>query len=146
MHGRTKYIILIIVSLAALLAIVVAGCYHKTPEQRAEGVVKHLVATLNLDAAQTAKLEKMKDEFLAKRPDMVKMREETFNDVKEMMMSPQLDQAKLDARTEKIQAKTSDMIRFISTKIAELHDMLTPEQRNKLVEEMEKHAHRHHHW
>jgi Spy/CpxP family protein refolding chaperone len=146
MRGRSKYIILIIVSLTALLALIAAGCYHKTPEQRAEGVVKHLVTTLNLDADQAAKLEKMKEEFLAKRPEMVKMREETFNDVKEMMLSQQLDQAKLNARTEKIQAQTSDMIRFISTKIVELHDMLTPEQRNKLVEEMEKHAQRHHHW
>ncbi len=146
MHGRSKYIILIIVSLAALLALIVAGCYHKTPEQRAEGVVKHLVATLNLNADQTAKLEKMKDEFLAKRSDMAKMRAETMNDVKEMMLSPQLDQAKLNARTEKIQAQASDLIRFASAKFAELHDMLTPEQRKKLVEELEKHAQRHHHW
>ena len=59
MRGRSKNIILIIVSLAALLALVVAGCYHKTPEQRAEGAVQHLVTTLNLDADQAAKLEKM---------------------------------------------------------------------------------------
>lgn len=110
MHGRSRYIVLITVLLTALLALVVTACYHKTPEQRAERVVRHLVTTLNLDAAQTAKLEKMKEEFLAKRPDMVKMREETFNDIKEMMMSAQLDQAKLNARTEKIQAQTSDLI------------------------------------
>ncbi len=146
MHRRSKYIILIIGSLAAFLALIMAGCYHKTPEQRTEGVVKHLVTTLNLDADQTAKLEKMKDEFLARRSDMVKMREESFNDVKEIMLNPQLDQARLNARTEKIQAQTNDMIRFISTKIAELHDMLTPEQRKKLIEEMEKHSQGHHHW
>ncbi len=146
MHGRSRYIVLITVLLTALLALVVTACYHKTPEQRAERVVRHLVTTLNLDAAQTAKLEKMKEEFLAKRPDMVKMREETFNDIKEMMMSAQLDQAKLNARTEKIQAQTSDLIRFLSTKFAEFHDMLTPEQRIKLVKEMEKHEQRAHRW
>ncbi len=77
---------------------------------------------------------------------MVKMREESFNDIKEMMLSSQLDQARLNARVEKIQAHTSDLIRFVFTKFTELHDMLTPEQRTKLVEEMEKHAQRAHRW
>lgn len=141
-----KHIIFIVALLMALLVFFVAGCCHKTPEQRAERVVQHLVTTLKLDAAQKAQLEKMKEEFLAKRSDMIKMRQETMNDLKEMMMSPQLDQARLNMRTEKIQENTSDLIRFVSAKFAELHDMLTPEQRSKLVEEMEKHAQRAHHW
>lgn len=144
---RSKYIILITVLLTVLLTLIVSGCWRcKTPEQRAEHAVQHLVTTLKLDEAQTAKLEKMKEEFLARRTDMVKAREESFKDVKEMMLSPQLDQARLNARTEKIQAHADDMIRFVSAKFTELHDMLTPEQRSKLVEEMEKHAQRAHHW
>jgi Spy/CpxP family protein refolding chaperone len=135
------------VLLTALLALIVSGCWHhRTPEKRAGHIVERLVTTLKLDAAQTAKLEKIKEEFLARRPDMVKMREESFKDVKEMMLSPQLDQARLNARKEKIQAHTDDMIQFVSAKFAELHDLLTPEQRSKLVEEMEKHAQRRHHW
>ena len=144
MRGN-KHVILM-VALTAFLAFVVTGCCHRTPEQRAEHMVKHLVSTLKLDAAQSAHLEKMKEEFLAKRSDMLKMRQETLNDLKEMMMSPGLDQARLNTRTEKIQAYTSDLIQFISAKFAELHDMLTPEQRTKLVEEMEKHAQRAHRW
>jgi protein CpxP len=145
--GRSKYILLIIVLLTTLLALIVSGCcYHRTPEQRAERVVQHLVSTLKLDAAQTAKLETMKEEFLARRPDMVKMREESFKDVEEMMLSPQLNQARLNARTEKVEAHTNDLIRFLSAKFAELHDMLTPEQRTKLVAEMEKHAQQAHRW
>ena len=145
--NRNKYAILVILLLTTLLTLVFTGCcYHRTPEQRAERVVKHLVSTLKLDAAQTAKLEKMKEEFLARRPDMVKTREESLKDITEMMKSPQIDQAKLDARMEKIQAHASDLIRFVSAKFVELHDMLTPEQRSKLVEEMEKHAQRAHRW
>lgn len=144
--NRSKYAVLVIVLLTTLLALVTGCCYHRTPEQRAERVVKHLVSTLKLDAAQTAKLEKMKEEFLARRPDMVKMREESFNDIKEMMKSPQIDQAKLNARMEKIQSHTSELIRFVSAKFVELHDMLTPEQRSKLAEEMEKHVQRAHRW
>jgi Spy/CpxP family protein refolding chaperone len=141
-----KYVLPIIGLFAVLSALVVAGCYHKTPEQRAEHVIKHLVSTLNLNADQTAKLEKMKEEFLAKRPDIQKMRTESMADLKEMMLSPQIDRATLGARTEKIQAHAGDMIKFLSAKFAELHDILTPEQRSKLVAEMEKHAERHRHW
>ena len=144
---RNKYSIIIIVLLTSVLSLLVAGCcYHKTPEQKAEHVVQRLVSTLKLDAAQTAKLENMKGEFLARRPDMEKTREESFKDVKEMMLSPQVDQARLNARMEKVQAHADDMIRFVSAKFVELHDMLTPGQRSKLAEEMEKHAQRAHRW
>ncbi len=143
---KRKYVFTIIGLFLVLSALVVTGCYHKTPEQRAEYTVKHLASTLNMDPAQTAKLEKIKEEFLAKRPEIRKMREESMADIKEMMLSPQIDQAKLNARAEKIQAHANDMIKFLSEKFAELHDILTPEQRAKLVAEMEKHAERHHHW
>ena len=143
---KRKYVFPIIGLFAVLSVLVIAGCYHRTPEQRAEHVVKHLVSTLDLNAEQTAKLERMKEEFLAKRPDIQKMRAESMADIKEMMLSPQIDQARLNARTERIKAHTDDMIRFLSAKFAELHDMLTPEQRTKLVAELEKHAKRHHRW
>lgn len=144
---KSKYILLIIGLLTALLALIVSGCcYQRSPEKRAEHIVQHLVSTLKLDTAQTAKLEKIKDEFMARRTDIVKMREEGFKDVREMMLSPQLDQARLNARTEKIQAHADDMVRFVASKFTELHDMLTPEQRSKLVEEMDKHAKRAHRW
>ncbi|RJQ22621.1 MAG: periplasmic heavy metal sensor [Nitrospiraceae bacterium] len=143
---KNKHVILIIALLTALQMLAVTGCYRKTPEQRAEHVVRHLVETLELDADQRAKLEKMKETFLAKRSDMMKMRHEAMNDLNEMMLSPQLDQARLDARTEKIQAQTSDLVRFISTEFTELHDMLTPEQRSKLVEMMNKYEQRAHSW
>ena len=143
---KRKYIIPIIVLFAVLSGLVIAGCYHKTPGQRAEYMVKHLVSALSLNAEQTAKLEKMKDDFLAKRPDIQKMRAESLADIKEMMLSPQLDPEKLKARTEKIEAHANDMITFLSAKFADLHDMLTPDQRVKLVAEMEKYTERHHRW
>ncbi len=143
---KRKYVLATAGLFALLLAVVTFGCYHRTPEQRAEYVVQRLVSTLNLDAAQTAKIEKMKEEFLAKRPDMIKDRLETLADIKEMMLSAQIDPSKLKTRTEKIQTHMSDMLTFVSAKFVELHDILTPEQRAKLVAEIEKHIEKHHHW
>jgi Spy/CpxP family protein refolding chaperone len=123
--------------LIALSALVITGCY-RTPEQRAEHFVQHMASELKLNDAQTAQLEKIKDEFLAKRPEMARMREETLKEANELMRSPEIDRSKLNALTEKNTAQADDMIRFISAKFVEIHDMLTPEQREKLVSHIEK--------
>ncbi len=143
---KHKYLFPMIGLFSALSILVIAGCYHKTPGQKAEYMVKHLVSALSLNDEQAAKLEKMKDEFLAKRPDIQKMRAESLAEIKEMMLSTQVDQERLKARSEKIEAHATDMITFLSAKFTELHDMLTPEQRARLVAEMEKYAERHHRW
>ncbi len=142
LRGKTA----VMVVMTALLALVIAGCCHRTPEQRAEHVVKHLVNTLQLDATQAEKIEKIKEEFLAKRPDMIKTREETVKEANELMRSAEIDKAKLDALVAKRRIQANDMMGFFASKFTEIHDMLTPEQRNKLAGEMEKYASRAHHW
>ncbi len=147
LRGKTTLMIVMTALLALLLALVTGCCYsHRTPEKRAEHVVKHLVETLKLDAVQKEKLEKIKEEFLAKQAAIRTAREESIKEAREMMMSPQIDQAKLNEHIEKKQAQTNDLIRFVFTKFTEIHDMLTPEQKNKLAGEMEKYASRAHHW
>ncbi len=128
-----------LILLLVLSALVTTGCY-RTPEQRAEYIVKRMSTDLKLNNAQTAQLEKIKDEFMARRPGMVKMREETVKESNDLMGSPEIDKAKLDALTEKNIAQAADMIRFISAKFLEIHDMLTPEQREKLVSNIEKYT------
>jgi hypothetical protein len=117
---KRSYIISMI-GLLAIAGLVMTGCHRATPEQRAERVVQHLVSTLNLDAAQTEKLQKMKAEFLARQPDMQKTHAETLADLKEMMLSAQVDEARLNSRQEKVQAHVDDMIRFVFAKFRELH-------------------------
>ncbi len=128
-----------LILLLVLSALVTTSCY-RTPEQRAEYIVKRMSTDLKLNNAQTAQLEKIKDEFMARRPGMVKMREETVEESNDLMRSPEIDKAKLDALTEKNIAQAADMIRFISAKFLEIHDMLTPEQREKLVSNIEKYT------
>jgi len=125
--------------LIALSVLVVAGCY-RTPEQRADHYVQQMTKELRLDDAQKAKLETIKDEFLALRPWMASMREETVREANELMRSSEIDKAKLEALKAKNRAQADDMIRFLSAKFMEIHDMLTPEQRDKLVKMIEKHG------
>ncbi len=124
--------------LIALSALIASGCC-RTPEKRAEHYVQHMAEELKLDDAQKAKLEKIKDEFLALRPWMAKMREATLKEAGELMRSTEIDKAKLEGLKAKNQAQADDIIRFFSARLIEIHDMLTPEQRDKLATMMEKH-------
>jgi Spy/CpxP family protein refolding chaperone len=129
---------IIIIAMAAIAALILGGCY-RTPEQRAEHMVKYLASELKLDDSQKAQFEKIKDEFLTKRPDMIKMREETVREANDMMRSAEIDKTRLNALVDKNQTQMSDMMRFIAAKFTEIHDMLTPEQREKLVVMIETH-------
>jgi protein CpxP len=139
---RKSYVIMIVV--AALAALVLTGCY-RTPEQRAEYMVKRMASELALNDAQKAQLEKIKDEFLARRPEMARMREETVKEANALMRSGEIDKARLNALVEKSQTGAIDMIRFVTAKFTEIHDMLTPEQREKLTKHIEEHMLRGHH-
>ncbi len=139
---KKSYVIMIVMS--ALAALVLTGCYH-TPEQRAEYMVKRMSSELALNDTQKAQLEKIKDEFLARRPEMDKMRVETVKEANALMRSAEIDKARLNALVEKSQTGANDMIRFVTAKFTEIHDMLTPEQREKLTKHIEEHMlHGHH--
>jgi Spy/CpxP family protein refolding chaperone len=127
-----------IVAVAAVAALTLISCY-RTPEQRAEHMVTKLATELKLDSSQTAKLEKIKDEFLAMRPGMINMRIETVREANDLMRGAEIDKARLNALVDKNQAKMNEMVRFVAEKFTEIHDMLTPEQREKLVMMIEKH-------
>jgi Spy/CpxP family protein refolding chaperone len=133
---KSKKVIIIV--LTAVSALILSGCF-RTPEQRAEHMVKHLAAELKLNDSQTAQLEKIKDEFLARRPGMTKMREETVKEANDLMRSSEIDKTRLNALLDKNQAQVNDLMKFVSDKFAEIHDMLTPEQREKLASMIEKH-------
>lgn len=136
----------IMITIAALTALVLTGCYRHTPEQRAEYVVKRMSSELGLNDTQKAQLEKIKNEFLARRPEMIKSREETVKEANELMRSTEIDKARLNALVEKNKAEANDMISFVSAKFTEIHDMLTPGQREKLTKDIEEHMEHGHHW
>lgn len=139
---RAKRMSAIVIGLIAVLMIM-SGCHKKTPEERAEDVVQHLASKLDLNDSQKARLEKIKHEFLVRRPDMQAMHEDTVRRANAMMRSAQVDQSEVNALITKNGRMLDDYSRFVGQKFTEIHDMLTPEQRNKLVELIEDHMKKH---
>ncbi|MFA5073094.1 MAG: Spy/CpxP family protein refolding chaperone [Nitrospirota bacterium] len=131
--------LVLLFSLLTAATFLMTGCYKKTPEQRMDDTVQQLVKKLDLNQDQTAKLEEIKAEFIARRPEMQRLREETMQKGNAMMVSPQIDLIQLNELIEKNQRHADNFIRFIGAKFVEIHDMLTPAQRQKLVAEIEDH-------
>ena len=128
----------IVILLVVLVLSTAAGCYRKTPEQRAERIVNGITEKLDLDEAQKSKLNSMKEEFLAKAPAMKKAREETFDEMIGLMRGPSIDQGRIDELIRKNRAQADDLIGYLFNNFAEFHAMLTPEQREKAAREMER--------
>lgn len=133
----------IVAALAAVIVLFLVGC-ARTPEQRANRIVEHIADDLKLNESQKVELYKIKDEFLARRLDMIAARNEGYDEAIQLMKSDTIDRGKLDELVKKSQSRTDDTIQFFFTKLAEFHDMLTPEQRTKVAEHMEKFRERYH--
>jgi Spy/CpxP family protein refolding chaperone len=137
--GMVKGKLTIAILVTALSALALTACY-RTPEQRAERMVDHMASELKLNAAQKIQLDKIKDEFMARRPRLAKEREAAVREANELMRSADVDKTKLAALVERSKGQADDMIGFIASKFTEIHDMLTPEQRERLVDHIEKYT------
>lgn len=125
----------LVVLIAALAA--TNGC-RKAPEPRAEVIVSSIADRLDLNRAQRATLNAMKEQFQAKAPGMKETREETFDAMIATLRSPAVDQARLNSLMQRNKAQADELITFIFSSFTEFHDMLTPGQREKAAAEMER--------
>lgn len=133
---KKMHILLLLV--AFVVSVGPTGCYRKSPEQRAEGIVKAITDKLDLNESQKARLDAMRQEFLAKRPAMKKTREETFDRLITMMRASSLDKSSIASLAEQNKAQADDLIGFLFSKYSEFHAMLSPGQREKAAQEMER--------
>jgi len=123
--------------------IAIGGCakkrfLYKSPEKRAEFIVKKLTRTLDLTRDQVEKLNKIKNEILARTKNFRNDREDLYNQAIALIKSDKLDANALKNWISRHEQIRNELKPFIIDKIIEFHDMLTPEQKNKLAEKMEK--------
>jgi Spy/CpxP family protein refolding chaperone len=133
----------IIILLILTGSLIIAGCgrhrFHRaSPEKKAEWVVKKITKELDLDEQQQTKLNQIKTELLDKHKDFKGMHGELFSELRDQISSSQIDQDKLNTLFMEKEDQFREMHTFAISKFAEFHSMLTPEQRNKLVEHMDK--------
>ena len=136
-HKRIYQRIGIIGALAGIL-ILVAGCRHKTPEERLERVQEHITDEFDLNESQQSQLNDVGEEVLALIKDIRDEREKDRAEVMAQLASSALDKSKIMAMYEARKAKFEAKFPAILDKVATLHQSLNDEQRAELVEKAEK--------
>ncbi|EMY79347.1 putative lipoprotein [Leptospira weilii serovar Ranarum str. ICFT] len=129
------------------VALFAGGCrYHKSPEKRAEFIVKKITSELDLNDSQKKELYRIKDEILSKRKELKLQGPRIPTDALAEFRQPSLDEKKINKAFELEMNKMTEMRTFMTKKAIEFHAILNPEQRNKLVDLITEfqQKHRHH--
>jgi protein CpxP len=118
------------------------GWGHQSPEKKAQWMVNRISQELDLTEAQKTKLNSIKDELLKKKAEFKADHRSLAAELKAQILSDKLDQDKINQLFVSRQAKHEEMRKFFIVQFAEFHAMLTPQQRAKLAEKLEKfHGH-----
>lgn len=126
---------------AALLVagfFVACGHFNRTLSGRAEFITSRMASKLDLNADQTSKLNAMRDEIVHKIQSSTEERNKIHAEFTALVRSDRIDPAKLSELREKRTRLHNEVEELISRKIVEFHAILTPEQRAKAAEFLEK--------
>lgn len=135
-----KYRLIFSVLTVFLFAVLIKGIAFAQPMNRhGDGpmfLIGKISKNLDLTIDQKAKveniMEQIKQKMEANKPD----RESMFNEFAEQFKKDKLDKNQILEDMKAKELKSQEMKEFMLDKIIEFHSILTPEQRNKAVEEM----------
>lgn len=112
--------------------------FYGSPEKKTKWIQKKISKELNLNENQKVELKRITDEILTKRQEFKGSHAEIFNAMLAQVQSDAMDQEKLNQLFEDKELEFKEMRFFLISKVAEFHNILTPEQRQKLAAKMEK--------
>ena len=151
MQVKKKHIVLLVagLGLAALLAVCVGRFYCHEPQRQSAWLLHKVTAELKLDSAQQAKLTRLVDGVSESRNIMRSRHAQDRQAVMDLLAQPTLPRDKsldlVQAHIKLMQAQAPKLV----AAFADFYDSLSPPQRTRLREELDKHFQRHHarhHW
>lgn len=139
--------ILIGATIFIILALVLAACGHSrftayrdaSPEKRVAWIKKHISDELKLDAAQNEKLDAIAAGLLDRRQKMKPAHEKGRLELATLVRAEKIDRSDLERLVDKKRIHVEEMIDVVMDHAVAFHQMLTPEQRTRLAEKIEKH-------
>lgn len=114
-------------------------------EDKANHIAKKITKELDLNDTQKTALEKLKTEAVAKIKANKGYHEEITAQLIVLVKSEKMDKSKLKELRKKRTSMMTEMEDFMIEKVAEFHATLTPEQKVKAAEHIEKMSKRMHH-
>jgi uncharacterized membrane protein len=120
-----------------------AGCKRVPPNEKVERLITKISTELDLDAAQKEHLTRIKDELITKAKGMHDQHEETRQEILDLLSQEALDEQRLQQLYLEKREKVDEWVSLFISRLAEFHRSLSPEQRIKLADALEK-AHENH--
>jgi len=115
------------------------GC--SGPEGRSEWITSRISQRLDLNEGQKVKLEALRQSFLGLRQDFVKSRSEGRGVMAELLSEPELDRERAQVQFLEHQEALTGQSGEVIDAVAEFSDSLNPEQRETLVEWLNRPRH-----
>lgn len=111
------------------------------PGKHAEFLLNRFARDLDLTEEQKVTLDKIKDEIIAKHEEMreeIREDRDGFKDeIISLVKSDKISKEQIYEFLERRESKKKEIDDFMIEKAVQIHDMLTPEQREKIAEKIE---------
>lgn len=127
-----------VLAVAAIIGLALSGCgrygwHNKTPEKRAAYVMEKLSSELDLTKEQRVKLEEIKNVIVAAVKDARKDEAKVHKDALGLLRKEKVTSGEIEEFFNSREAEYRKIKPVIIGQLKEFHDMLTPEQREKLA-------------
>ena len=142
MVRKASYILLIAVLFAGLLTF--TGCRHHRHPKGAEFMMDYMSEALDLNDVQMEALERIKEEILEKAEQMRADKKTTHQEIMILVGSEVMDKEKLKTVIANHRVQMDELVNLAVDRFVEFHQMLTPDQKAKLVSKLEKFEKWHH--
>ena len=140
-----KTALLVTTFLLGFSLLLFGGCRHAQggKEAHLDFVIDYLDAVLDLDATQQAQLDGIKQELLTELEGLEASRKEMRPMLREQLAAAQIDTAVVKQAIADHRRQLDRIAELAVDRLAEFHATLTPEQRQKLIERLDKMEKRH---
>jgi Spy/CpxP family protein refolding chaperone len=136
MKKKTLYISLIAVPIIGLLTL--TGCRHPGHQKGVLFMMDYLTEVMDLTDVQQQQLDEIQDELMAKAEDMRAEHKNMHATFVAQLKNESINKEQLKADIAEHRVQMDDFIDLAIERLAEFHQTLTPEQKDKLVNKIEK--------
>ena len=142
MVKKGLYILLIVMLISGVGLF--SGCRRSSHGHKAEFMVDYISETLDLNESQQAQLDQIKDELMTKAKGMHADKASMHAELVTQLRSEEIDQELVKAKIAEHRAKMDEIVDLIVVRLAEFHQTLTAEQKEKLIAKIETFKKWHH--
>jgi len=144
MKKRLFVIPTVIAFVLGITALTACNKHHHDPEDKVEWMVHKISKKLDLDDGQKAKLEDVKVELMMHHNQHKTEKAESMERLIRELKKPEIDQALLLDFVNQHTTRVEQAAPAVIEKLAIFHASLTAEQKQELVEKLQKFKKRHH--